>query len=149
MNRTVSVVVGFIGVLIAFIMFPMILDSTHDIKTDSITQDFANIETSADTTTATLTLHTTLFEDNIQSVEKVASNNDNDTPVAESYSASGQQLTIAGLTENTTRLLTVDYQIDALTDYSGLSGMAGVAPIILFAGLLVGGGLAIWSGFRS
>lgn len=129
-------------------MFPMVLSSTSDIKTDCITQEFANVNTDDGVTTAIVRLHTALYEDNIASVVRVVSNNAMDTPVAESYSPTTRQLTVNGLAENSTRLLAVDYNIDALEGYTGLAGMAGIAPIVLFAGLLVGGGLAMWSGFK-
>lgn len=148
MRNPLGAVVGIIAIIIAFIMFPMVLDSMTDIKTDVVTQGFANMTTGANETEAVATLSLSLYDDTVLSVDDITSNKEADYPVAQSYSKATKQLTIGGLVENSTRVLMVDYKVDGLTDYTGIATMAGIAPFLIFIGLLVGGGLGIWSGFR-
>jgi len=42
-NRIMGIVMGIIGIVIVFIMFPLIMDSSHDIQTD----DYTHVETLA------------------------------------------------------------------------------------------------------
>lgn len=148
-NRSILLMIGgIVTVAIAFVIFPIILDASHDIRVDDATDQFVNITTGVAETTANVTLTYPLYEDNSYWVGTITSTEVTDVPAAGTYVAATQNLTVTGLAASKTRTLTVPYSADALTNYSGVSPMVTVAPLIIFVGILFGGGSLFYFGIR-
>lgn len=136
MNRISPVIFGIIGVAILMIIFPIIMSSTHDLKTDSIVQTAAAVVTGAGEVAADVVLTNDLYNDDNGSVISITSNNVADTPVAGTYTAATNTLNITGLAASDTRTLTITYEFDALTDYTGMSAMVGMTPLLIWVAIL-------------
>lgn len=136
MNNAGRVVVSLIMVVVLLIMFPMVLDATHDLQTDDQTQTFAAVATGAGVVEADVVLTYDLFSDTIASVTSVTSDNVADTPAASAWTGATNTLTVDGLAESDTRTLTVTYEYDGLTSYSGMSSLAGLTPLLLWFAVL-------------
>lgn len=148
-SRSILLMIGgIITIAIAFVIFPVILEGTHDIRVDDATGQFAGVATGVGVTTATVTLTDPLYDADTYWVSNIGSTEGTDTPTASSYASATQNLTVGGLAENKTRTLTVAYSADALTNYSGVSPLVTVAPLIIFVGLLFGGGSLLYFGVR-
>lgn len=149
MNKALGIVMVVVAVAISFVVFPIVLDSAGDLRTDSQTDEFAAVTTGLGETAAGVVLTADLWEDTAAYVTSVTSNNVADTPVAGTYTAATNTLNVTGLAAEDTRTLTVTYQVAALDDYTGLDAMVAVAPLLLFIGILgsiIGG---LWSSWKS
>ncbi|MDD5095169.1 MAG: hypothetical protein PHV74_12460 [Dehalococcoidia bacterium] len=135
--------------MIAFVMFPMVLSAAHDIQIDDTTDSFAGVTTDVAVTTANVVLTGDLWNDDNGHITSITSSLETDVPVAGTYVAATHTLSVSGLTASETRTLTVLYEADALGDYTGLGSMVGIAPMIIFIGLLFAGGLSVFTGVRS
>ena len=131
-----GVVIVFIMIMVAIMMFPMLMDSFDDMQVDSATAT-ANSTTGVGETTDTIALADPLYEDDVANVTSVNSDNGSDTPTASSYAAATDTLTVAGLAASGTRVLTIAYNSEALDGYTGLKDMVRLAGFILFAGLII------------
>lgn len=148
-NRSILLMIGgIVTIAIAFVIFPIILDAAHDIRVDDATDQFVNITTGVGETNATVTLTDPLYEAKTYWVGNITSTEGTDVPVAGTYVSATQNLTVTGLAASKTRTLTVPYSADALTNYSGVSPMVTVAPIVIFVGILFGGGSLFYFGMR-
>ena len=146
MGSTMKIVMGLIGVMIAFIMFPMIMDSTHQIRTDPQLDTFDGCVVAAEETDVVLTED--LYQGGIAYVTEITATGAGAVPVADSYVAGTNTLTVAGLGAETPQDLTVTYDYGAVGAYTGLDQLAAIAPLVLFVGLLAAAGLSVWSGVR-
>ena len=147
MGKSGSVIVGIIMVAVMFILFPIVMDSSHELQTDSYTQSY-NSTTGVGELTDDVVLTEALWSDSNTYVTSVASDNVADTPVAGTYVAGTQTLTVTGLVASDSRVLTLVYEYDGLTDYTGMGAIVAVAPLLLFLGVIgaVIGGLYV--GFK-
>ena len=146
-KKVTEVVVGVIMIMIAFIMFPLITDSTHDVQTDPQTDAFAAVVTGVGVTDADVVLTEDAWQDDAGRVT-VTSDNVLDTPVSNTYTPATNTLNVTGLNASDTRTLTVVYDYDATTDFTGLGSIVGMSPLIIFVMLIFGGGLAIFDAAR-
>lgn len=136
MNRIGPVIFGIIGVAILMVIFPIIMSSTHDLKTDQYVQTAAAVATGAGEVAADVVLTEDLYNDDTGSIISITSNNVADTPVAGTYTAATNTLNITGLAASDTRTLTITYEFDALTDYTGMSAMVGMTPLLIWVAIL-------------
>ena len=134
MGKAMGVAIGIIGIAIMFIVFPIILDGSHTIQTDQVTQVIEGVETGLGVSTATITITEPLYMTRAQDVVS-ASGGAGDT-ITVSTVPSGTVLVIGGLAAEATRDVTVVYEVDALTDYTGLGAIVGIAPLIVFVAIL-------------
>lgn len=143
MQKISTILMTVISIAIAFVIFPIIIDSTHDLQTDTKTQ-VINSVTSADGT-ATLTLQYDVYDDDVDSVVSITSTVASDTVLV--TDVDGKSVSVSGLKTGESRNLTVKYDTPALTQYQGLQQIVNITPflvfIIIFLGL-VGGGYAIF-----
>jgi len=144
----VGVVMGIIAIMIGINMFPMVLDASDDIQVDQTTVT-NNSTTGVGETTEDVAFADPLFEDDTVNVTSVASDNGSDTPVASSYSSVTDTLTVSGLQASGTRVLTIVYDADALSEYTGLSPMVKFGPFLIFFGLIAAALGCMWQGARS
>jgi len=148
MGRSGSVIVGIIMVAVMFVLFPIVMDSTHSLQTDEYVQSEAAVATGVGVTAADVVLDEALWDDATASVISITSDEVTDVPVANTYTAGTQTLNITGLAADDSRTLTITYEYDGLTDYTGMGAMVAVAPLLLFLGVIgaVIGGL--YMGFK-
>lgn len=149
MGKSSGVIVGLIMVAVMMVIFPIVMDSTHDLQCDTETQAEAGVTTGAGVVAANVVLDEALWDDSTSHITSVTSDNVADTPVAGTYTAATKTLNVTGLAESDTRTLTIVYEYDGLEDYTGMGAMAGVAPLLIFIGVLgvVMGG--IYTSFKS
>lgn len=124
-----------IAVIIVAGMLGGLMNSVIAFRTDELTQVF-NETTAAGVTTANVQLSTDLWKDNI-AYTSISSNNTSDSPAASSYNATNRQLNIAGLLANSSRTLTIDYDIEALGDYPGIDDAILHFPTVIVVGLVI------------
>jgi hypothetical protein len=149
MNKALGIVMVVVAVAISFIVFPIVLDSSEELRTDNQADTFAAVATGVGETDADVVLTVDLWQDTAAYVVSIASDNGGDTPVAGTYTAATNTLNVTGLADDDTRELIVTYQIAALDDYTGLDAIVAVAPLLLFIGILgaiIGG---LWSSWKS
>lgn len=142
-GKSGSVILGIIMVAVMFVVFPIVMDTSHTLQTDVEVQTEAAVVTGAGVTVADVVLDEALWDDDNSYVTSVTSDNVADTPVAGAYTAGTQTLNVTGLAAADTRALTLTYEYDGLTDYTGMGAMVAVAPLLLFLGVIgaVVGGL--------
>jgi len=157
-----SMVLGIIAIAIAFVVFPIVLDSTGTIlshtgdtmEADSATTGVPNYtEDDSATTgvgelTADIVLTYDLYEAAVGNVESITSTEAGDTPTANSYVEATKTLTVGGLIASATRTLTTTYETESMDVYTGLGSIAKVAPLMVFIGLIAGGGFGLYSGVK-
>jgi len=96
----------------------------------------------------TVTLSQELYNDDTANVSSITSNVTSDAPIANSYVAATQVLTITGLQTGSDHYLTVTYSIDNLGDYFGAAAGSRVLPVLLILGILCIVGGAGYQAFR-
>jgi len=90
----------------------------------------------------TMTLSQPLYDSSVTYVATVTSSSGTDTPVASTYAASTELLTVTGLTWSGTRTLTTTYTYSLTEDYPGLKDVMEVTPLILWVIIIFGTGAA-------
>ena len=143
-------VIGIIAIAVAFIIFPMVLDATSGILSHS--GDIMQIDaktTGAANTTAPIVLDFDLYEADVANVASITSTLETDAPTADSYVEGTKTLTAGGLTVNSTRELATTYETESMDVYTGLGPIAKVAPLMVFIGLIAGGGFGLYTGIKA
>jgi len=136
MAKTMGVAMGLLGVVILMMFFPLVMTATNDLQTDTQADTFAAVTTGVGETDADVVLTMDLFNDTVTHIVSITSNNSNDTPVAGTYTAATNTLNITGLHASDTRTLVVTYDIDALTDYTGMGSIVGITPLLIWIGIM-------------
>lgn len=106
-----------------------IMPTLNDFRTEDVDQN-VNVSTGVGATTATLTLGSSLWNDSL-SYLSLSSNNSNDVPAATSYNATTKVLAVSGLSDNSTRTLTVSYKVNGLEDNRGVEEGVKSLPTVL------------------
>lgn len=109
------------GALLMIIATPAFFTHVDDVLTDDETNSFTSVTTAAGVTSANVTLANAVYNDNVQQVDSVTSDNTDDAPTAYTYNSVSHVLLVSGLNANDTRTLTVDYSIDNTTLDSGMA----------------------------
>lgn len=142
MGKGVSVVIGLIMVAVLMIVFPIVMSATHDLQTDSHT------DTDLAISTDTVTLTVDLWDADVNSVLSIVGNGTEEAGAitAASYVEATRVLTLSGVVDSTTA--TVTYEIDALTEFTGMGSLVAITPLLIWIAILavVIGGL--WFTFR-
>lgn len=148
MQKIFGVVIGIIGIAVVFIIFPMVMDSTHDVQTDRYVETEAAVATGAGETSAGVVLTYELYNNVNTSVISITSDEGTDTPAAGTWTESTKTLTVTGLAAEDSRTLTITYEYDALTGFTGMGAFAGIIPLLILVAIvavLIGG---IWSSVK-
>jgi len=143
----ITMVMGIIAIAIAFIIFPIVLEATGSVlahtgnvmQTDTVTTGVAITE-------ADVVLKYDLYEGDVANVVSITSTEATDVPVAASYVVATKTLTISGLIAEKTRDLTTTYETESMGVFTGLGSIVKVAPLMVFIGLLAGGGFGLFRG---
>lgn len=145
-----SIAAGIGLILLGFLMFmfmPIMLPQAQDVLTATVTQTFADVETTSGTS-ATVTLTDEVYKDRVANVQSITGG-EGDTPAPSSLSANGKTLVITGLATSATRALVVPYLVDNTTDFTGLGNTISFAPtLIMLAGLGIGI-YGVWNSSKS
>ena len=131
MKKLMAAVVAIVGIAVAFVVFPIITDSTSALLTNDVTQ---TITGTAASNTYVATLQNDVYENKTSAVSVTSSDTDS-VPVVSAVN--GKSVTITGL-ENGSQTLTITYQVAALTDYTGLAAIVKIAPMLVFVVLILG-----------
>ena len=145
MKKVMTVMMSVISIAIAFVVFPIITDATHNLLTDQETATVASVTTLDGTYTATV--QDEVYKDELKYVTVTSSVN-TDAPVVSSVS--GKTINITGLDDSvSTRTLTIKYDTAALTEYTGLSAIISIAPLLVFVVIFLGMFAGSWAVFRN
>lgn len=104
-----------------------ITESVEEFLVDT-QEDNISVSTAVGETSENVTLSETLYDSDISSVV-VISDLSSDTVSWSSYNATPNHFLVSGMTANTSRLLTVSYDIDALGGNAALILLANRLPI--------------------
>lgn len=100
--------------------------AVYDFRTDLREEDFS-VATAVGVTTDNSTLGQPLYDDDIGTVDFL-SDETTDVPIATSYNTTSRQLLVSGLSANSTRTLTIFYDVDALAGGDALNTFVGYVP---------------------
>lgn len=114
----------------AFLLTLPFTQMVYDFVTDQRLDDYS-VTTGAGITTYNVTLHKSLYDDDLTTVSFV-SDVVTDVPVATSYNSTNQALLVSGLTASDTRTLDVYYDYDALEGSSALMNIIDKTPWFWF-----------------
>jgi hypothetical protein len=142
-----KVVVGIIGIVLLMVMFPMVMSSTHDIQTES--QVDADLALSGTPPAGTCTLTVDLWQAEIGSVISIVGNGTEEAGAiyAVSYASATKVLTVTGVSDSTTA--TVTYEVDGLTDYTGMGSMVSLTPLLIWIAILAAVIGGVWLSFKA
>jgi len=122
--------------------------AVYDYRTDLRTDSFPTVDTGAIATTASVTLFTTIYDADTDTLT-IISDLSTDAPVYASYNATNRALGLSGLTANTTRAITASYDITALSGADALDTFMDWFPyiwLVLIVAFPIAGLAAIWTG---
>jgi len=105
------------GVLLLIIGTPFVFEAIDDGITETASQSFAGI---TGTDNASVILSRAVYNDDVQSVTGVTSNETADTPSAYSFNSVSKSLLVTGLVTSP-RTLTVEFMIDSTTLPDGVA----------------------------
>lgn len=149
MGKAMQTVFLIVGLVITIMMFPMALSAMHDIQTDSQTEVEAAVTTGVGVTTANVVLTYDIFNENLANVTSITSDELTDVPVAGTWVAATNTLTVTGLAADDSRTLTITYNYDGLTDYTGLGTVVGISPILLWLVIMGALGFGLYSNVKT
>ena len=121
--------------------------AVYDFRTDLRTDEFSST-TVGSQTSENVTLGKPVYDDDTGTID-ILSDESTDTPAFSSYTTATRVVNISGLSANTTRVLAVSYDIDALEGSDALNTFVGYVPWIWMLIIIVFpmvGIAAIWTG---
>lgn len=104
----------FLALLMLFAL-PLVFKTVDNTVSESYTLTTANVSTPVSQFAANITLPKSLWESSLPAVTGFGSNATQDYPSATNYNSVTKRLEISGLSDNTTRALTINYKIDSTT----------------------------------
>lgn len=115
---------AFLVIVTTVILFLLpISEGVYDFQTDLREDDFT-VNTAVGATTANVTLLKPIY-DNDTSTIGIISDTSDDVPLYSSYNTTTRLLAMSGLSGNTTRTITVSYDIDALEGSDAINAFIG------------------------
>ena len=103
-------------------------EAVYDFRTDLREDEFTS-PTGVGVTSANVTLGEPVYDDDTGTIDYF-SDLSTDVPAYSSYNATSRQLLVSGLTANTTRVLSIFYDVDALAGSDALNNFVGYIPWI-------------------
>lgn len=121
---------AFVALIASFILWNLdITAAIYDFRTD-VREDEFSVDTAVGVTTTNTTLIKTLFDNDTNTIGYLSTISE--TPVYSSYDTTTRELKTAGLTANTTRTLTVNYDTNALTHSTAINNLIDWWPFIWY-----------------
>jgi hypothetical protein len=121
-------------VLVSFLWMLPVSEAIYNYRTD-VREDTFHIITTVGQTTVSVALIRPVYQDDFGTVS-VSSNCSSDALIVESYTAATRLVSLSGLADGESRLLTVSYDVDALAAHSAintfLNWLPGIWILILF-----------------
>ena len=139
-----GVALGAIVILVGIIMFGTLLTAVDSWAYAAATTTRTIVTTGA--TSGDVVLGSELYDENLDNVSAITSTLITDNPAPDSYSSVNTTLTVGGLTDDSTRAVTVTY-LTARED-SLLSTFRPFLPFLIGLMFLAAGGGLIWSSVR-
>lgn len=106
-------------VTVAVLWMLPVTEAVYEFRTD-IRSDAFDVTTAAGVTAANVTLHTAIYDSDIQTIV-YSSDNTSDTPAYSDYDSNTRRLEVSGLNANDTRTLDIAYDVDALNASTAVS----------------------------
>lgn len=132
MGSGVKVVIGLIMVAVLMIVFPIVMGATHDLQT--VEQVDADLAITAGPP-ITVTLTETLWKARSSCVISMVGDNAGDVFVYSSYANKVLTVTCTPAVPVSTTM-TVTYEVDGLTDYTGMGALVGITPLLIWIAVL-------------
>ena len=107
----------------------------YDFRTD-VQEDTFTSDTAVGQTTENVTLSEVLYDNDTQTID-ILSSISGDVPAYASYNGTTRLLGISGLSANTTRSLTVSYDVDALAGSDAINNLLDIVPWIWMLCIIV------------
>lgn len=143
MKRLGAIGIGLIAIYIFLAAFAgPVVDGIKGVRAESRT-DTANVTTGVGVTTGSVNLTYNLYQEILAEVQSITSTDEDDTPVAGTYTDATKVLLVTGLDDDTTRILTVNYHGE--TEQSVMRVIGPFMAIAIF-GIVIGG--ILWSMFK-
>ena len=138
-SKWTNTFVGIAVIAVVIMIFSMAMDGIGNTLSDTYADTATGV---VDTTNSgTMALSQPLYDNSVAYIASVTSSSGTDTPVASTYTASTNLLTVTGLTFTGTRTLTATYTYSATEGYAGLKEVMEVTPLILWVILVFGSGV--------
>ena len=131
----------------AILLMVPVSEAVYDFRTDLKTDIFTSV-TDVDETTDNLTLTNDVYNDDTSTLT-ILSSESSDVPALAAYGESNHTILVSGLSENTTRTLTVTYDIYSLPGWAGIDAIVSKTNFLWYLALIAFVPLAliaVWRG---
>ena len=142
-NRVQNIIMTAILVVLAMLMLPLVIASSHNAQTDSITDEFDGCVVAGGETTVTLTQ--SLFQGSGDWVTAMTATGTGADPAFKSYVVATKALTIEGLGADTPQDITVTYDYGVMGAFTGAEEVTFLVPLLFLVGVVI---TAVFSGYR-
>jgi hypothetical protein len=140
-----KVVISIVGLIFLLILAGNVLpDVVNDVAAEDYAENFENT-TGAGVTSANETLSYAHYYEDLTDLS-ADSDNVADTPVVLAYDEDDYRVTVGGLAESDSRILTIDYAREAHQEFTGFTSFMRLTPFIFILGGIAG---CIWGLFSA
>ena len=132
-------------VVTAILWMLPVTQGIYDFRTDP-REDTFNVDTAVGVTTASVVLQYPVYDSDNQTID-LSSDLPADTPALDSYTPATDRVDVSGLSDNSTRVLTIGYLIDALDAHDAVNTLMDILPmiwILILVSFPVVGLVAVW-----
>ena len=136
MGKVLAIGFAVIFVILGFMLFPNLTSSIQTAQSNAYTETYSGVATGANITTANITLSLPLYGNDITGISVLTSDNTQDHPSTQLYTAATQNITVKSLLANSSRNITVKYLTEDNSEYVGLSSTFKIVPILVLLGIL-------------
>ncbi len=120
---------AFLVVVVSSILFMLpVTSAVYDFQTD-LRNDSFTVVTPDNTTNASVTLRMVLYNNDTDTIDILSASSE-DTPMLYSYNGTTRELMMVGLADNLSRVVTVSYDVDALSGSDAISNLINKVPLI-------------------
>ena len=150
LNMILGVIIGLLTIVVTLSMAPSIGTANDALLPSEVIDTLTGIHTGVGITEADATLTEILYHEDIADILDISSNiSEGAGPTVDSYDATTQNITVSGLTANTTRTFTVTYDTGLdLRNLIGMEVLTGFGAPLAILGLLAMGGLFTFGAWK-
>jgi hypothetical protein len=143
-----KVILSIVGVVIGLMLIADVMPGViNDVASASYSEPFV-VTTQEGQTSANVTLSYANYYGDLTDLS-ATSDNGADTPVVLAYYQNNYVTTVAGLSADDSRILTINYVREAHQQFTGFSGLIRILPVLLIIGLIVASIWGLFSARRS
>ena len=133
---------AFLILLVSAVLWMLpVTEGIYDFRTD-VREDKFTVLTAAGVSNSTVQLFTDIYDNDTSTID-LSSNDGDDTPTYSSYNSTTRNLVVIGLSANTTRTLSVFYDIDALTESAAVGNLLDMTDMLWLLIIIAFPGAAI------